>query len=121
MEGHVIHAIIQRRFRRRNHFACDTADVFCIAVDGYVSQMQVFDNAVCADYIEQTDVFFAVAHNIEILDDVAVAVKRTVKARDSGCSLCLCRGHEQTAVDRCDLAFSRFENVFEICSVAAPR
>ena len=83
--------------------------------------MQVLDDAVCAYHVEQADVIFAVAHNVEILDDVAVAVKRTAEARHAACFLCLCRGHEQTAVDRCDLAFSRFENVFEICSVAAPR
>ena len=117
MEGHVGDILCGIGIAlSRGNTAGNTADVALICIDCDISQMQVLDDAVCAYHVEQADVIFAVAHNVEILDDVAVAVKRTVKARDSGRSLSLLRD-KQTAVDCCNLVNRRRKHVLEIIAV----
>ena len=50
--------------------------------------MQVLDDRFAADDIEEADVALAVSHNVEILDDVAVAVKLAVESYQVRRSLC---------------------------------
>ena len=113
MYGHVLYA----RFGGIGfvNAACEHTDVALICIDSDVSQMDVLDNTRFADHVEQADVRLAVAHNVEIFNDVAFAVVSAVKARQHVAFVHFrrCRRYKQTAFYRHVCPNSRFKYVCE--------
>ena len=78
MEGHVAHNAACRALQ---NLACDAANVAAVCADCDVSKMQAAHRSV-ADLVEHTDVLRCAvkAVDIEIFDDIAVAVVRAAKS-----------------------------------------